>query len=102
MITKTPTNTSLSLKSNFTSISLTCKADGESSYYWRRQIGDIPSSAIGVNTSNLTIVNLQLKDTGYYQCVATNGSGSIKSDYAKLTLTGMYTICIDLLYIASS
>ena len=89
VITKNPMNTSLSLKSNFTSVSLTCEADRASSYYWRRQDGSIPSSATGVNTNNLTIINLQLKDAGYYQCVATNGSGSTESEYAKLTLTGI-------------
>ena len=33
---------------------------------------------------------LLIKDAGYYQCVATNGSGSTKSEYAKLTLAGTY------------
>ena len=77
------------MKNNFTNVSLTCEADGASSYKWERQHGSIPSSAIGVNTSNLTIVNLQLKDAGYYRCVAINGSGSTESEYAKLTLTGI-------------
>ena len=90
VINKNPTNTSLSLKNNFTSVSLACEADGASSYYWRRQLGSIPSSAIGVNTNSLTIANLLLKDAGYYQCIATNGSGSTESKYAKLTLTGTY------------
>jgi len=78
------------LKNNFTNINFICAADGASSYYWQRQHGSIPSSATGVNTSNLTIVNLQLKDAGYYRCVAINGSGNTESKYAKLTLTSMY------------
>ena len=76
------------MKSNFTNISFTCEADGASSYYWQRQHGGIPLSATGVNTNILTILNIQLKDAGDYRCVATNGSGSTESEYAKLTLTG--------------
>ena len=90
VIIKNPTSTPLSLTSNFTNVSFICEADGASSYYWERQDGSIPASATGVNTSNLTIISLQLKDAGYYRCIATNGSGSTKSKYAKLTLTGMY------------
>ena len=90
VITKNPTNTLLSLTSNFTNLSFICEADRASSYYWERQDGSIPASATGVNTSSLTIVSLQLNDAGYYRCVATNGSGSTESKYAKLTLTGMY------------
>ena len=81
---------SLGLKSNFTNIFLTCEAKGATLYYWERQHDSIPSTAIGVNTSVLTLSNLQLKDAGYYRCVAVNGSGSTESKYAKLTLTGKH------------
>ena len=90
VITKTPMNTLLSLTSNFTNVSFICEANGALSYYWERQDGSIPASAIGVNTSSLNIISLQLNDAGYYRCVATNVSGSTQSKYAKLTLIGMY------------
>ena len=90
VIIRNPINTSLSLKSNFTNASLICEANGGSLYYWERQNGSIPSTAIGVNTSILTLSNLQLKDAGYYRCIATNASGSTKSKYAKLILIGEY------------
>ena len=77
------------LKNIFTNVLFTCEADGASSYYWKRQHASIPPGATGVNTSNLTIVNLEPKDAGYYQCIAVNGSGSTESEYAKLTLAGM-------------
>ena len=80
----------LNLESNNKNFTLTCEADGASSYYWERQHGSIPSSAAGVNTSNLTIVNIQINDTGYYRCVAINDIGITESEYAKLTVTGMY------------
>ena len=90
VITKNPTNTSftVNLDNNNTNVSIACEAAGASFYYWERQNGSIPSRAIGVNTSNLTIVNLQPEDAGYYRCVAINDVGSIESKYAELTLTG--------------
>ena len=78
------------LKSNFTNISLTCEAEGASTYRWERQYDSIPSNAIGVNTNTLTLINLQLKDAGQYRCVATNSSGSTDSDYAVLILRGKW------------
>ena len=88
VITKNPAATSLFLMSNFTNVSFSCEADGASSYYWERQHDSVPPTASGVNTSTLTITNLQPKDTGYYRCVATNGGGSTESKYAKLTING--------------
>ena len=69
-----------------TNVSLTCKADGALSYYWERHHGIIPYSAIGVKTSMLTLIDLQSEDIGNYRCVATNGSGSSKSNYATVTI----------------
>ena len=82
----------VSLKSNFTNISLTCEADGASYYKWERQYDSIPSGAVGVNTNTLTLINLQLEDAGQYRCVATNSSGTTSSDYAVLILRGMLAI----------
>ena len=93
VIIKNPKNTLVNLNSDFTNVTFTCEADGASSYYWERQHGRIPSGATGVDTNNLIISNLQLKDAGYYRCIAVNGSGSTKSEYAKLTLAGMH-VCI--------
>ena len=90
VIIKNPKNALVNLNSNFTNVTLTCEADGATSYYWERQHGIIPSGATGVTTNNLIISNLQLKDAGYYRCVAVNSSGSTESEYAKLTLAGMH------------
>ena len=77
----------INLVNDNTNVSLTCKADGASSYNWERQ-NDIPSDSTGVNTNILTLINLQPKDAGNYQCVATNASGSSESDYASIIVNG--------------
>ena len=81
-------NTLITLVNDTTIVSLTCEADGATSYGWERQNGSIPSGAIGVNTNALTIINLQPEDAGNYRCVATNASGSTQSSYATLTING--------------
>ena len=90
VIAENPISTLIRLKDNFTTVPFTCEADGAISYYWEKQHGDIPLSAIGVNTSNLTLINLRLEDAGNYRCVGINGSGSTESEYATLTLKGSY------------
>ena len=67
---------------------LTCEADGASSYNWERQNGVVPSDSIGVNTNALTLINLQPDDAGNYRCVATNASAISFSNYANLTING--------------
>ena len=76
------------LVNNTISVSLTCEADGASSYNWDRQNNVIPSDSIGVNTNTLTLINLQPEDAGNYRCVATNASGSSESAYANITING--------------
>ena len=70
-------------------MSLTCEADGASSYNWERQNSVIPSGSVGVNTNTLTLINVQPEDAGNYRCVATNASGSSFSNYANLVVDGI-------------
>ena len=81
-------NTIVTLQSDPISVSLTCEADGATSYNWERQNGSIPSGATGVNTNTLTIINLTPEDAGNYRCVATNEGGNTSSNYASLIVVG--------------
>ena len=72
-------------------MSLTCEENGALSYNWERQNDVIPSDSTGVNTSTLTLINLQPKDAGNYRCVATNASGSSESNYAAVTISSEYS-----------
>ena len=88
VITQHPMNMTIVLSNNTTNMSLSCRADGASSFEWQKQGGNIPSNSIGANTNTLTLINLQPEDAGDYRCVATNASGSTESNYAHLTISG--------------
>ena len=90
VIVEHPMNAVFQLFSNFTNHTLTCEADGALSYKWERQNGIIPFDSTGVNTNTLTLINLQPEDAGNYRCVATNASGSSESNYAAITISGIY------------
>ena len=88
VILLSPRNAFVGLASN---TSLVCEAEGASSYYWEKENDIVPLSAIGVNTSVLTLIDIQSEDIGNYRCVATNSSGSSKSNYAAVTINSKTT-----------
>ena len=90
VITLHPMGTRIRLVNNYTNVSLTCEANGASSYNWEREDGVIPSDSTGVNTNTLNLINLQPEDAGNYRCVATNASGSSESNYATVTISSEY------------
>ena len=60
-------------------------------YKWLRNNNVLPSRAQGVNTSQLTIVNLRPEDSGNYQCVMSNSTGTISSNFSTVNITGETT-----------
>ena len=97
-ITQHPTNKAISLYNNTTNLSISCVAEGATSFMWQLQYHyDIPSyiattiyvnSGTIVNTSVLVFVNLQPNYTGNYQCLAKNDSGTSHSPFATVTIDG--------------
>ena len=57
-------------------------------YRWNRKNASLPESAVGVNTSTVTIYRLKPQDTGDYQCIMSNISGVIVSEYTALKING--------------
>ena len=55
-------------------------------YKWTKRNDVLPSRAQGVNTSQLTIVNLKPEDSGDYQCVMSNSTGTISSDFLTINI----------------
>ena len=60
-------------------------------YKWIKKNDVLPSRAQGASTSQLTIVNLKLEDSGDYQCVMSNSTGMISSDFLTITVRGKVT-----------
>ena len=57
-------------------------------YKWIKKNDVLPSRAQGVNSSQLTILNLKPKDSGDYQCVMSNSTGAISSNFSTIEITG--------------
>lgn len=90
VITTNPMDVTIQLNRDNFSVSLSCQADGATSYHWERQNNSIPCDATGVNTTTLVISYVQPADAGNYRCVATNCFGDNFSNYATLAVNGKY------------
>ena len=63
-------------------------------YQWIKRKDTFPSRAQGVNTSQLTIVNLKPEDSGDYQCVLNNNTGTISSNFSAVNVKGKICMII--------
>ena len=66
-------------------------------YTWIKKNDVLTSRAQGINSSRLTIVNLRPKDSGDYQCVVSNRTGKISSNFSTVHITGEMVILYVLL-----
>ena len=57
-------------------------------YKWIKKNDVLPLRAQGVNTPQLTIVNLTPEDSGDYQCVMSNRTGAISSNFITVIILG--------------
>jgi len=89
VINKHPSNKEVTLTGISINISLTCEAsENITSYSWKKQRSTLPMNTAGMNTSVLSLINVTIENSGYYRCVATNGSGNSYSNFAHLYVYG--------------
>ncbi|XP_065905663.1 uncharacterized protein [Dysidea avara] len=73
----------------------TCSATGYNvSYKWTIGSGSFPSKVTGINTNTLVIPDVRSSDDNTYTCVASNEGGSVSSNGAKLTVTGLPEVTV--------
>ena len=79
----------LNLTVNNYNLTMKCSPDkNDFIYKWIKKNDNISLRAQGINTSQLTIVNLTPEDSGDYQCVMSNSTGTISSSFFKVNITG--------------
>ena len=57
-------------------------------YRWNRKNTTLPASAVGVDTPEMIIYRLTPDDAGDYQCILSNISGVIASEFSALEIYG--------------
>ena len=70
-------------------LTMKCLPDkGNFNYKWIKKNDVLLSRTQGVNTSQLIIVNLAPEDSGDYQCVISNSTGTISSNFFTVNVIG--------------
>ena len=79
----------VNLTVNNYNLTMKCSPDKNNfKYKWIKKNDVLPSRAQGVNTSQLTIVNLTPEDSGDYQCIMSNSTGTIRSNFSTVSVIG--------------
>ncbi|XP_065894736.1 uncharacterized protein [Dysidea avara] len=77
-------------------VKLTCSATGYNvNYQWTIGSGSFPSKVTGINTNTLVIPDVRSSDDNTYTCTISNDGGSVTSNTAKLTVTGLPEVTVD-------
>ena len=79
----------VNLTVNNYNLTMKCLPDKNNfNYKWIKKNDVLASRAKGVNTPQLIIINLTPKDSGEYQCVMSNRTGTISSNFSTLKVIG--------------
>ena len=79
----------VNLTVNNYNLTMKCLPDKNNfNYKWIKKNDFLPLRAKGINTSQLTIVNLTPEDSGDYQCVMSNSTGTISSNFSTVNIRG--------------
>ena len=88
------TDSVVNLTINNYNLTMNCSPDKTNfNYKWIKKNDVFLSRAQGVNISQLTIVNLKPEDSGDYQCIMSNNTGTISSIFSALHVIGKNNIC---------
>ena len=79
----------VNLTINNYNLTMKCLPDNSKfNYKWIKKNEVLPSRVQRANTSHLTIVNLKPEDSGDYQCVMSNSTGTIGSNFSTVHIIG--------------
>ena len=79
----------VNLTVNNYNLTMKCSPDhSKFNYKWIKKKLGLPSRAQGASSSQLTIVNLRPEDSGDYQCVMSNSTGTISSNFSTVHVIG--------------
>ena len=89
MVTVKMDNTTVDLLIKNYNLSMEClPSDTDLDYQWHKKNSSLPLSAVGVNSPNMIIYRLTPEDAGEYQCLLSNASGTIASEFVTLQING--------------
>ena len=88
------------LRTSTYNLSMRCVPHEEGFHYlWEKMNNDLTPRAHGIYSSELTIINLRPEDSGQYQCIISNATGTIASSYSKLIVRSTYIYIYIYIYI---
>jgi len=82
-----PSNQSIDLAQSVTFVCTSVDAD--LNHQWTIGSGSFPGKVTGITTGTLVIPDVRSSDDNTYTCTISNDGGSVTSNPAQLTVTGM-------------